>query len=164
MAVDLSLVFKATTTEYFIIRRKTISPVTQNLSSSEITERLNIQRGTRMRNYWISGKCIVQVKFWSPHTWSAMNVGEGIVRGTVGPGTRWRQRGVEGRIRPYQREKERERVGQLHRVCVILLNLKKPTICNNATLSRDTQLQCKGTLASFSVKSNRHYSIYYIIQ
>jgi len=51
MAVDLSLVFKATTTEYFIIRRKTISPVTQNLSSSEITERLNIQRGTRMRNY-----------------------------------------------------------------------------------------------------------------
>lgn len=35
-----------------------------------------------------------------PSTWSAMNVGKGVVRGTVGPGTRWRQRGVEGRIRP----------------------------------------------------------------
>lgn len=56
-------------------------------------------------------------KFQSPHTWSAMNVGEGIVRGTVGPGTRWRQRGVEGRIRPYQKEKESGRGDQVQSFC-----------------------------------------------
>lgn len=98
-------------------------------------------------------------KFQSPHTWSAMNVGEGIVRGTVGPGTRWRQRGVEGRIRPYQREKERERGDQVHRVSVTPLNPKRATTVPMpsfqvipATVQRHTY--------SFSGKCNRLFACY----
>jgi len=71
-------------------------------------QRCSVPRGNMVFPHLVGEMSgVVSYGIWGPCwfvirelCWSAMNVGKGVVRGTVGPGTRWRQRGVEGRVRP----------------------------------------------------------------